>query len=412
MKLFGARSRRPFHVLAKPNGPICNLHCHYCYYLDRKALFAGTRSFRMSDEVLEAFTRQHIEAQPAGIDEIEFAWQGGEPTLLGIDFFQHALALQAKYARPGVRIRNAIQTNGTLLDDSWGDFLARHGFLVGLSVDGPRELHDAHRVDGGGSPTFDRVMRGLGVLKRHRVEFNTLTVVHASNSGRPREVYDFLRTAGARHMQFIPLVESDGAGGVQPRSVGAADWGRFLNGVFDRWLERCDIGRVFVQEFEVTLALVLGLPSTLCTHAEECCRAVVVEHDGSVYSCDHFVSPRHRLGDLRTSPLAALLDNRAQRRFGAAKRETLPGACRRCEFLGVCNGGCPKDRLARTAAGEPGLNHLCPGFRLYYEHTLPVFRRMARCLRLGRPAADHARIEGIEAAMPQAAGGAPAKRRP
>lgn len=390
-------ARQPFHVMAKPIGPICNIDCQYCFYLEKEKLFPKTPSWRMNDEVLEAFVRQYIEAHPPGTPAINFAWQGGEPTLLGIDFFRRALELQRQYARPGVTIENALQTNGTLLDDAWGEFLAENDFLVGLSIDGPKELHDRYRVDKQGRPTFEPVMRGLEVLKKHGAPFNTLTVLNEANARHPVEVYDFLTGIGSTFLQFIPLVEKDEAGRAHPRSVVAVDYGRFLNGVFDRWIERGHIGDVFVQDFDVILSLVMGYPSPLCTRAETCGRAVAIEHNGNLYSCDHYVYPDHRIGSVLEGTMAAALDGAQQTQFGNDKRDTLPRYCRGCEYLGVCWGGCPRERIIETPDGEPGLNYLCEGFKIFYRHSLPVFEKMARCLRAGGVAGDWERVDEFEA---------------
>jgi uncharacterized protein len=392
-----AKVAKAFHVLAKPIGPACNLDCRYCFYLKKDALFPPGASRRMRDEVLEAFTRQYIQAQPEGAPEVNFAWQGGEPTLLGIDFFRRAVACQRRHARPGLRVVNSIQTNGVLLDDAWGTFLAENDFLVGLSLDGPRRLHDLWRVDKRGEPTFDRVMRGLEVLRRHKVEFNVLAVVHDANSRHPEETYDFFKSVGARFIQFIPLVEPDGQGGLDARSVQAEPFGRFLVGVFDRWLASGDVGRVFVQDFDAMLALVMGLPSPTCVNAPTCGRALAIEHDGSLFSCDHYVAPAHRLGNAMEATLAEMVEGRSQRAFGHGKRDSLPGQCRRCEFLSLCNGGCPKDRLIQSPDGEPGLNALCAGLKTFFAHALPTMEKMARCLALGRPARDWRQAENLEA---------------
>ena len=335
--------------MAKPTGPICNLDCHYCYYLEKEELYPARRrrDWAMSDEVLESFVRQRIASTPG--PEVEFTWQGGEPTLLGTGFFRRAVELQRRYAGRR-RVTNVIQTNGVLLDDEWGGFLAEHDFLVGLSVDGPRDLHDGYRVDRGGSPTFDRVMDGLDVLKRHGVEFNTLTCVHALNQDDPLRVYRFLKEIGSRFMQFIPVVEragpgpSGGATGVTERSVDARAFGEFLVAVFDEWV-RNDVGRWFVQAFDVALEAWCGLEPSLCVFRPECGDALALEHNGDLYSCDHFVEPEHRLGNITELPLPVLAGSAQQDRFGAAKRTTLPTYCLECDVRFACNGGCPKNRL-------------------------------------------------------------------
>jgi len=377
-----------FHVMIKPRGPICNLDCAYCYYLRKERLYPNS-DFRMTDALLEEFTRQYIQAQR--VPEVIFGWQGGEPTLMGLDFFRRAVELQHKYHRPGMRILNALQTNGTTLSDEWCRFFREHDFLVGLSLDGPRGLHDAYRVDKGGRPTFDRVMTGLHLLKKHNVEFNILTCVHAVNAEHPLEVYRFLRDeAGARFIQFIPIVERDNKTGFQEgtkvteRSVTGQQYGDFLVTVFDDWVRR-DVGCVFVQIFDVALAAWLGQPPGLCIFEETCGTALALEHNGELYACDHFVEPRYRLGNIQETPLIELVGSERQRQFGLAKRDTLPRYCRECEMRFVCNGGCLKNRILRTPDGEPGLNYLCEGYKAFFTHIDRPMRIMAAELQAGRP---------------------------
>lgn len=381
----GPRAARPFQLMAKPGGAACNLACDYCYYLDKEALYPG-RPLRMSDATLEAYVRQTIEAQPG--PDVAFAWQGGEPTLMGLPFFERAFALQRRYRRPGQRIHNALQTNATLLDDAWGAFLRRHDVLVGVSLDGPRELHDRYRTDQSGHGSFGRVMRGVETLRRHRVAFNVLATVHHGNQDRPLEVYRFVRDElRARHLQLIPIVERPGDGPphqVTDRTVDARAYGEFLVAIFDAWVRR-DVGRMFVQMFDVTLGAYLGRPGGLCVFDETCGRALAVEHDGDVYACDHYVRPDHRLGNLTEAPLVDLVDGEAQRRFGDAKRDTLPAACRTCDVRWLCHGGCPKDRLVPTSEVAAPLNHLCAGYRRFFTHTGPAMRFMADAVRAGRP---------------------------
>ncbi|MCG2659427.1 MAG: anaerobic sulfatase maturase [Kiritimatiellae bacterium] len=395
----------PFHVLAKPIGPICNLACRYCYYGEKKALFPNS-TFRLPDDLLESFIRQYIESQPT--PEVQFGWQGGEPTLLGVDWFRHVVEVQKKYAG-GKRIANSIQTNGTLLDDTWGQFLAENRFLVGLSIDGPREFNDPYRVDAAGNPSFDLVMRGLEVLHKHHVEFNTLTVVQRLNSRKPREIYSFLKQIGSRFLQFIPLVERKltpqakafglslalppnprrGAeeASVTDGSVLPPQYGKFLIDIFDVWIQH-DVGAVFVQTFDAALGLWMGLPSSVCVFAGRCGNAVVLEHNGDIYACDHYVYPAYRRGNMREQSLTAMIFSEAQIKFGADKQEILPRQCRECEFKFACHGGCPKHRFLNTPAGEPGLNYLCAGYRNFFRHINPSMQAMARLLKAGRPAAD------------------------
>lgn len=395
-----------FHVMAKPIGPKCNLDCTYCFYLEKEALYPDTRNFRMSDEVLERFIAGYIAAQPG--PEVHFAWQGGEPTLLGLDYFKKIVALQRRHAGRRV-VLNVLQTNGTLLNDDWCRFLAENRFLVGLSIDGPRELHDVYRVDHGGKPTFDRVLAGLACLKKHRVEFNTLTVVNRQNSQHPLAVYRFLKEIGSGVMQFIPLVEraatpgnphglklaapptpgreNDGAGDVTEWSVRAEDYGTFLSTIFDEWV-RHDVGRTYVQLFDVTLANWYGEPSGLCVFSEKCGGALAIEHNGDVYSCDHYVYPEHRLGNIATRPLGDMAASFQQRNFGDEKSTTLPKFCRGCDVRFACHGECPKHRFIRTPDGEPGLNYLCAAYKNFFHHARPYMDEMVRLLRANRSPAE------------------------
>ncbi len=382
------RAEQPFHVIIKPNGAVCNLRCAYCYYLEKSLLYPGTQTFRMPDAVLEELTRQYISDQPESIQEIHFSWQGGEPTLLGMEFFRKAVALQKKFQRPGLRILNTMQTNGTLLDDKWGKFLHDENFLVGISLDGPEDVHDRYRLSPTGKGSFVSVMQGLEILKKHSVEFNILTVVNRLNGSQPERTYEFLKQTGSRYFQFIPIVERDQSGKITRNSTGPRQWGRFLIGIFDRWLKK-DIGEIFVQHFDVFLGLFMNLPAALCVHSRTCGRAVALEHNGDLYSCDHFVFADHYLGNITEKPLTALLEGEFQNRFGEDKQSRLPQFCRRCRHLSLCNGGCPAHRFDTAPGGEPGLNYLCEGFRLFFAHASPYFRAMADCLNSGRPAADY-----------------------
>ncbi|MFW5772024.1 MAG: anaerobic sulfatase maturase [Phototrophicaceae bacterium] len=377
--------------MVKPTGAICNLDCHYCYYLSKERLYPGS-DFRMAENLLELYTRQYIEAQQ--VDTVTFAWQGGEPTLMGLAFFEMALRYQQKYRRPGMRIQNTLQTNAVTLDDDWCRFFQRHNFLIGVSLDGPQPLHDAYRVDKGGAPTFERVMRGIRLLRQHNVEFNLLTTVHQANVEHPLAVYHFLRDeVGTQFMQFIPIVERDNATGYQEgntvteRSVTGEQYGAFLMAIFDEWVRR-DVGRVFVQLFDIALAAWIGDRPGLCIFEETCGDAMAMEHNGDVYSCDHFVEPRHRLGNIVDIPLHEIVSSDQQRAFGLAKRDTLPRYCRECEVRFVCNGGCPKNRFISTPDGEPGLNYLCAGYRAFFNHIDQPMRYMARELAIRRPPAS------------------------
>lgn len=388
----------PIHVMAKPTGSTCNLACTYCYYVTKEA--ACGRDGWMSDALLETYVRQVLAAHPAG--EVPFAWQGGEPTLMGIGFFRTAVALQEHYRRPEQRVVNALQTNGVLLDDAWGAFLHQHGFLVGISLDGPGELHDRQRRDRGGEPTFTRVLTGLAVLRRHRVEYNILCTITAATMAHGATIYRYLRTQGV-HLQFIPVVERSGDPDpswddrtVAPWSVTPDGFGRFLNDVFDCWHAE-DIGRIFVQTFEVQLGLALGLPAGLCIFAETCGNAVALERDGTVYACDHYVYPAFALGNLQEQDLTTIVQQPRQQAFGRAKRETLPACCRACSDLHRCRGECPKHRFVPTTAGEPHVSYLCPGYRAFFAHCRDRLDALASDLRRGRlpaprPPANNKRV--------------------
>ena len=399
-----------FHVMAKPTGAVCNLDCEYCFFLSKEQLYPDSR-FRMSEAVQESYLRQLLEAH-ARVPEVMVAWQGGEPTLMGLDFFRRSIELERKYARAGQRVVNTLQTNGTLLDDEWGAFLKEHEFLVGLSVDGPRPVHDTFRVDKRGRPTFDRVMQGLDVLKRHGVEWNAMTTVHSANADRGREVYSFLRDElGATFVQFIPIIErataetlpvaDAGWGGavkgrplytqagdlVTHRSVAPEAYGRFLIDVFEEWV-RHDIGAVYVQEFDSALANWFGEPGGMCVHARTCGLQLAVEHNGDLYSCDHFVEPDYLLGNIVDTPMAELVASPRQQEFGQDKHDTLTGSCRSCGMLRACNGGCPKDRFATSPDGEPGHHYLCPSYLAFFEHVATPMQTMCGLLRADRAPAE------------------------
>lgn len=375
-----------FQVMLKPRGPICNLNCTYCYYRAKEALYPGS-SFRMSYELLEDFTRQYIEAQPHA-PEVIFAWQGGEPTLMGLDFYRQALEFQRKYSQANSRIVNTLQTNGTLLNDEWCRFFRKHNFLIGVSLDGPSELHNIYRVDREGNPTFDRVMAGIELLKKHDVEFNILTCVHAGNANHPREVYRFLRDeVGARFIQFIPIVERTPEGEITEYSVKPKQYGDFLIKVFDEWVQR-DVGRVYVQIFDAALPAWVGLPTGLCIFGRTCGRQLAMEHNGDLYSCDFHVEPDYKLGNIQDRPLIELVNSRQQQEFGLAKWNALPTYCRKCKWLFVCHGGCPRNRFLYTPNGEPGLNYLCEGYKAFFAHIDPAMRFMASELRSGRAPAN------------------------
>ena len=380
-----------FHLLAKPTGAVCNLGCKYCFFLSKKNLYPLS-SFRMSDELLETYTRQYIEAQQ--IAQATFAWQGGEPTLMGLDFFKRSIQYQQKYRRPKMIIQNTMQTNGTLLDDDWCEFFAKNNFLIGLSLDGPRELHDAYRVDKTGKPTFDRVMRAARLLRDHKVDYNILATVHAANADHPLEVYRFLRDkVKASFIQFIPIVERDNDTGYQEgdtvtdRSVKADQYGRFLISIFDEWVKK-DVGKTYVQIFDVALAAWAGAHPGICAFSETCGTALAMEHNGDMYSCDHFVEPKYLLGNINEKHMAQLAASRKQRKFGRDKLDSLPEYCRKCEVRFACNGECPKNRFIQTPDGEPGLNYLCAGYREFFRHIDGPMRFMAHELRMGQAPAN------------------------
>ncbi len=405
-----ADAPRAFHVMAKPTGAVCNLDCEYCFFLSKEMLYPGSR-FRMTDDLQQAYIRQLLEAH-AGAPEVVVAWQGGEPTLMGLDFFRRSVELERTVARPGQRVLNTIQTNGTLLTDEWGEFLRENDFLVGISVDGPAEMHDAYRVDKGGKPTFERVMRGLDVLRRHQVDWNVLTTVHAANGDHGRRVYTFLRDdLGATFIQYIPIIEradeqtlpvadagwGHGVAGrplytqtgnlVTHRSVSPVQYGRFLIDVFEEWVRR-DVGDVYVQMFDTALANFHGQPGGMCVHAETCGRQLALEHNGDLYSCDHYVEPGYLLGNIGDRRMLDLVASPEQVKFGQDKRDTLTRFCRDCDVLSACNGGCPKDRFATSPYGEPGQHYLCPGYQEFFRHVRQPMLAMSALLHAGRAPAE------------------------
>lgn len=402
-----------FHLLAKPTGAICNLDCKYCFFLSKEMLYPGDR-FRMSDELLEAYIRQLLEAQPLG--EVNVAWQGGEPTLMGLDFFRRAVGYAERYRRPTQNVLHSMQTNGTLLDDEWCAFLKKHNFLVGLSIDGPKAMHDTYRVNKGGAGSFDQIMRAWKTLHGHGVDVNILCTINAANGDHPLEVYRFFRDElQARYMQFIPIVErttqellplanlgwGDRTGADRPlytqhgalvteRSVGAEQFGRFLIAIFDEWVRR-DVGKVFVQTFDVALGSWLGQHS-LCIFSPTCGGALALEHNGDLYSCDHYVEPGYLLGNIQQTSMAELVTSEKQRAFGLEKLDNLPKYCRECEVRFACHGECPRNRFITTPDGEPGLNYLCAGYKLFFKHIDPAMKTMANLLRRGRFADEIMRL--------------------
>ena len=380
-----------FHVMAKPTGSACNLHCDYCFFLKKERLYPGS-SFRMSDEVHEAYIRQLLEAHQ--VSQVTIAWQGGEPTLMGIDFYRRSVELQKRYAKPGTRVENTFQTNGILLNNEWCQFFHENNFLIGLSLDGPKELHDAYRKDKGAHGTFDRVVAAARLLQTHKVEFNILCTVNSKNSNHPLDVYRFFRDElRAHYIQFVPIVERDNETGYQEgskvtdRSVQPEQLGRFLIEIFDEWVRK-DVGNTFVLNFDGALAGWLGMAGTVCIFGPTCGLGMALEHTGDLYSCDHFVEPNYFLGNILKTPMIDLVASEKQRRFGQGKKDSLPRYCRECEVLHICNGECPKNRFLETPDGEPGWNYLCAGYKTFFKHADKPMRIMADLLRRNRPASE------------------------
>jgi uncharacterized protein len=379
-----ARTTRPFHLMLKPAGAACNLACDYCFYREKAALYPGS-ALRMDDATLERVTAAYLGAHPG--PEVTFGWQGGEPLLMGVDFFRRAVEVQQRYTRPGLRVVNALQTNGILLDDAWAEFFHAHDFLVGISIDGPADLHDAYRRDLGGGPCHAKVMRGLQTLQAHGVEYNALATVNRLNVAYPLEVYQFLTGAGVEHVQFIPIVEREAPGKSKPArfTVRPEPFGDFLCTIFDYWA-RHDVGRVFVQLFESALNVWLGGPPSLCVFAPTCGLGLAVEHTGDLYACDHFVGPEYLRGVITPETMASLVEGAAQRAFGMAKA-ALPAECKACNVRRFCGGDCPKHRLRPAADGVP-ISYLCPAYRAFFTHSATLLRAMAVEIQAHRPAAN------------------------
>ena len=399
----------PFHVMAKPAGPACNLACRYCFYLDKDKFFPDSERYRMPDDVLEEFVRQYSTSQ--NTPEVNFAWQGGEPTLLGVDFFRKVVDLQQRYAA-GKRITNAFQTNATLLDDEWAGFFKEHNFLVGVSIDGPAELHDHFRVDPQGAGSWERVVAGIRRLQAHGAEFNALCCVNAVNSKEPLRVYRCFKELGIEHIQFIPIVErlcngaepeeayvpgpaqriTDGSAcELAPWSVEPKCYGTFLNKIFDEWVTQ-DVGSLFVQQFYVTLGNWVGAGNSICVFSRQCGNAVIIEHNGDIYSCDHYMYPGYRLGNIMTDSLVDMVTSPFQEAFGRFKHESLPSRCRNCDYLFACHGACPKHRFLKTKKGEEHLNYLCSGLHRFFRHVTPAMNGMAELLRRRRSPAEIMRM--------------------
>lgn len=394
------------HIVAKPIGPACNLDCAYCFYLEKQALYGTGEDYRMPDGVLAAFIRSYVEAQPTPV--VEFVWQGGEPTLLGVDFFRRVVELQAPFARLKT-ISNALQTNGTLLDEEWCRFLKQHNFMVGISLDGPREIHDLYRHDRQGKGSFDAVLRGLKLLQQHGVEYNVMASVARATARQPLEVYHFLKEQEVEFIQFVPLIERlPGAGETQlglnlagpavldrkelnttvtPWTVMPEEYGDFLIAIYEEWV-RQDVGTTFVMNFEWALNAWIGNPSPVCIHAKQCGRSLVIEHNGDLFACDHYVYPHYRLGNILSDDLAGMVEKSCQTGFGVDKENALPRWCRECEVLAACQGGCPKHRFTQSHYDEPGLHYLCTGYKKFFRHIRKYLQAMTTLLEYGYPASE------------------------
>lgn len=387
---------KPLYVMLKPAGAHCNLACKYCYYLEKNKLYPTAQRHLMSDEMLEQFTREYIEAQT--MSQVLFTWHGGEPLLRSIDFYRKALSLQQKYAG-GRRIDNVIQTNGTLLTDEWCEFFAQNHWLVGISIDGPQPYHDHYRLTAAGKPSWQKVMQGIKLLKKHGVEWNAMAVVNAYNVNHPLEFYRFFKENGCQFLQFTPIVErqtrhEDGRTlasladkneiPLSEVSVAPEQWGYFLCAIFDEWVRK-DVGKIFVEIFDCTLANWMGVSPGICAYSKECGHAGVMEHNGDVYSCDHFVFPEYKLGNIRDHSLIDMLYGEQQQEFSRLKHSSLPRQCKECDMEFACHGECPKNRFMKDKYGDSGLNYLCPGYYHYYQHVAPYMDYMKQELMAQRP---------------------------
>ena len=387
---------KPLYVMLKPAGAHCNLACKYCYYLEKNKLYPTAQRHLMSDEMLEQFTREYIEAQT--MNQVLFTWHGGEPLLRSIDFYRKALSLQQKYAG-GRRIDNVIQTNGTLLTDEWCEFFAQNHWLVGISIDGPQPDHDHYRLTAAGKPSWKKVMQGIKLLKKHGVEWNAMAVVNAYNANHPLEFYRFFKENGCQFLQFTPIVErltrhEDGRTlasladkdeiSLSEASVAPEQWGYFLCAIFDEWVRK-DVGKIFVEIFDCTLANWMGISPGICAYSKECGHAGVMEHNGDVYSCDHFVFPEYKLGNIRDLSLIDMLYGEQQQEFSRLKHSSLPRQCKECDMEFACHGECPKNRFMKDKYGDSGLNYLCPGYYHYYQHVAPYMDYMKQELMSQRP---------------------------
>jgi len=372
---------REFQIMVKPIGSVCNIDCKYCYYLSKRDLYPGATSFKFDEALLDRYVAQHIAASPR--DTVLFSWHGGEPTVLGVDYYRRVMELQKKHAPPGKEILNGIQTNGTLIDEEWCEFLAQHKWYVGLSLDGPRELHDTFRYDKQGRATHGQVVAAYKMLRKHGIHVDVLCVVNAKNARQPKAVYRFFKDLGVRFLQFLPVVARKPDGTLTPETVPAQAYGEFLNEIFDEWV-RNDTGKIVIQNFDEAARPYLGAEHALCIFRKTCGDVAALEHNGDLYACDHYVRKDHLLGNIRDKTIAEMIESPFQQEFGRKKAD-LPKFCKECEFLDLCNGGCPKDRLISAPDGEPGLNYLCAGFKTFFGHTKPYFQELAALNQAGQP---------------------------
>ncbi|MGL1891168.1 MAG: anaerobic sulfatase maturase [Spirochaetaceae bacterium] len=375
--------KRPFHLMTKPIGPICNLDCEYCFYLKKDKLFNHTtkKEFEMGLDLLESYTKNYIDSQPENLNEITFAWQGGEPTLLSLDFYKEAIKFQTKHKRPGMEVNNALQTNGTLITDEMAIFFKENNFLIGVSIDGPEDIHNKYRKDRAGNGSFKNVIKGVELLKKYKVDFNTLTVVQDHNSQYPSEVYNFLKALGSTFLQFIPIVEPDSKNLVSSRTVPPESLGNFMSEIFKLWAKE-DVGKIYIGHFDMLLGRYMGYPASFCVHSKTCGTALAMEHNGNVYSCDHFVDPEHELGNIKNTTMVDMVNGEKQITFGDDKFDKLPTKCLECNYLTLCYGACPKNRL------KDDLNYLCQGYYNFYSFTEPYFVAMANALKQGKEAKE------------------------
>lgn len=382
------RTKEPFYIVAKPIGALCNLNCTYCYYLKKERLYpqnSSKQDFIINDKILEKFIDYYINSQPENYNDIYFIWQGGEPTLLGIHFFEKVITLQEKYRKNNIKIMNFFQTNGKNLNEDFVKFFKDYNFLVGISIDGPEDLHDYYRIDKNGKGSFREVIKSIDILLKLGVEFNTLTTVHRYNANYPDKIYNFLKSIGSTFIQFIPIVEPDVKKVVTDWSVDSKQWGDFISTIFKLWLD--DIGKIFIQQFDIILGCYLGIPSSICTFSKECGKGLVIEHNGDIFSCDHFVFPEYYLGNINNNSLSSFAESETQIAFGKNKYLSLPDECLKCKFLSLCYGGCPKDRILKRKTGN--LNWLCQGYFNFFKNTDNFFRAMALAIHNNKPAGSY-----------------------